>query len=1168
MSTNRQINIYVNSGDAEKALGRITQSNAKLNDSVKKNQTELDKMTKKLDEFKGDKRSTEYKKLQNSIEAKSAAIQKDTERMRINSDEMSRIDKKIKGELSPSYNNLRESVYKLNKELRNMSTQDIGFDEKIKELRRANQAMTDFDSKIKKTEQVYGGMARSIKGVAIGSFIAEGASKAISWLQDEFIASINTAKELEGVSAAFKRLNNPNLLDQMRHAVKGTVSDLELMKMAVQSNNFQIPLEQLAGLFEFAKKRAQDTGQEVDFLVNSIVTGIGRKSPLILDNLGITASRLRANLGGVTAEAASIGQVATAVGKIIQEENAKSGKILDSNAVKIQKNKVEWENLRTELGTRILPIWTKMNEAFYGTAGVLAKIGKVFIDFFGIQESGIKKSVDTVFQQKEEAASAQRLLTRYEELKEKGIKATSNEKSEMTKITYDLKNALGDSVVAINKETGALEVNIEATKQAIKQKILLSNAELSKVALEYNNAKASKELSSSELDRINKARAAENDATLQNIANSKVRAAIANEDQSTFLKLKPLRDAALLHGKAMLESDEKMLETKKSLAKYGFKIEDFDFDKLAANAQKISNAAPDGTDDKKDKKIEAILKYEKELARKIAEIRLEQENAMKSDDEKALIAVSKKYDDIEREMMEHFGRDIERVKKHKLELDQLENTEYANLKQAQQYQISIRLAESAIEEEKKLNAENFANGLISEQQYNDQIYNLDRLLILSKINISDEYAWNVKQAENDLVNFKKSLTDLEIKDAERKAKEQLKIAAEAKKQKERLEDLNLDNESKAASRTLSIDDDRDVALKKIKLRYDRERELAIQLGKDLVEINKEETAAKEEVEQIHADKVKQIRENLVQQAITTAHSLINGFTQIAANNTDIELRRETKSNDEKKKKYKQMLDSKQISQKKYDELVLKADEESAKKQAAIKKKQFEAERNAKYLGIGIDTAAAIMKIQSTVPPPWNIPLIAMTAAQGLIQAAVVASTPTPEFRRGGIYQPGILDGPSHENGGLGLYNEQTGKKVAEYEGGEAHMLLSKQFTKNNADIIPHILDASRTGARLSDSILRPGIPSLSTSRVVDSIRFREGGILAKDMRTSVASPTYTPDSSTAAKQTISPDSENIRIIAEAITSILSLMPKEGIAFDYNEFAKKLAIWWEESKRQI
>ena len=900
------------------------------------------------------------------------------------------------------------------------------------------------------------------------------------------------------------------------------------------------------------------------------MTGIGRKSPLILDNLGITASRLRANLGGVTTEAASIGQVATAVGKIIQEENAKSGKILDSNAVKIQKNKVEWENLRTELGGRILPIWNKMNEAFYGTASVLAKIGKVFIDFFGIQESGIKKSVDTVFQQKEEAASAQRLLTRYEELKEKGIKATSNEKSEMTKITYNLKNALGDSVVAINKETGALEVNIEATKQAIKQKILLSNAELSKVALEYNNAKASKELSSAELDRINKAREAEKDATLQNIANSKVRAAIANEDQSTFLKLKPLRDAALLHGKAMLESDEKMLETKKSLSKYGFKIEDFDFDKLAANAQKISNggSGSEGTDDKKDKKIEAILKYEKELARKISEIRLEQENAMKSDDEKALIAVAKKYDDIEREMMEHFGHDIERVKKHKLELDQLENTEYANLKQSQQYQISIRLAESAIEEEKKLNAENFANGLISEQQYNDQIYNLDRLLILSKINISDEYAWNVKQAESDLVNFKKSLTDLEIKDAERTAKEKLRIAAEAKKKKERLEDLNLDNKSKAASRTLSIDDDKDAALAKIKLRYDRERELATQLGKDLVEINKEETAAKEEVEKIHADKVKQIRENLVQQAITTAHSLINGFTQMSANNTDIELRRETKANEDKKKRYKQMLDSKQISQKKYDELVIKSDEDSAKKIAVIKKKQFEAERNAKYLGIGIDTAAAIMKIQSTIPPPWNIPLIAMTAAQGLIQAAVVASTPTPEFRRGGIYQPGILDGPSHENGGLGLYNEKTREKVAEYEGGEAHMLLSKEFTKNNADIIPHILDASRTGVRLSDSILRPGIPSLSTSRVVDSIRFREGGILAKDMRTSVSSPAYTPDSSTAAKQSISPDSENIRIIAEAITSILGLMPKEGIAFDYNEFAKKLAIWWEESKRQI
>ena len=85
------------------------------------------------------------------------------------------------------------------------------------------------------------------------------------------------------------------------------------------------------------------------------------------------------------------------------------------------------------------------------------------------------------------------LINEYETLKSKGINATSVEKQRMTDITYTLRDSLGESVVAINKETGALEVNVAATKQAIKQKILLSNTELAKVALEFNNAKAQEE---------------------------------------------------------------------------------------------------------------------------------------------------------------------------------------------------------------------------------------------------------------------------------------------------------------------------------------------------------------------------------------------------------------------------------------------------------------------------------------------------------------------------------------------------------------------------------------------------------------------------------------------------------------------------------------------------
>lgn len=174
-------------------------------------------------------------------------------------------------------------------------------------------------------------------------------------ITSEISEGISEASKLEGVTAAFNNLNKPGLLDNLRDATRGTVSDLELMQRAVQASNFQIPLETLGSLLDFARRRAKDTGQEVNFLVDSIVTGIGRKSPLILDNLGISAVRLRQNLKGLSDESATVGDVAAAVSKIIAEENLKAGKEIDTTTERIARNRAQWQTLRAEFTKNLLP---------------------------------------------------------------------------------------------------------------------------------------------------------------------------------------------------------------------------------------------------------------------------------------------------------------------------------------------------------------------------------------------------------------------------------------------------------------------------------------------------------------------------------------------------------------------------------------------------------------------------------------------------------------------------------------------------------------------------------------------------------------------------------------------------------------------------------------------
>ncbi|MGB3452957.1 MAG: hypothetical protein WBA59_03925 [Moheibacter sp.] len=185
---------------------------------------------------------------------------------------------------------------------------------------------------------------------------------------------IKSAKEISGVEAAFNRLNNPHLLDDLRAATKGTVNDLELMKAAVNADNFGIPVKQMATFMEFAKQRADDTGQSVDYLVNSIVSGLGRKSTLVLDNLQITAEDIKKELGGVSVQAASVGKLSEAVGKIIERENAKIEKSADTVKTKLDQNQTSWENLRTELGGKVLPVLAEVNAILFSIVSFIVGI--------------------------------------------------------------------------------------------------------------------------------------------------------------------------------------------------------------------------------------------------------------------------------------------------------------------------------------------------------------------------------------------------------------------------------------------------------------------------------------------------------------------------------------------------------------------------------------------------------------------------------------------------------------------------------------------------------------------------------------------------------------------------------------------------------------------------
>ena len=261
--------------------------------------------------------------------------------------------KRLETELKKQPKTLAEMELKLQrlKELLRDDTK-IGTDgfKKIRtEIEKTEKEITGLNGKLKTTGNEMSGLGSIAKKVG-GMLVAAFAVDRIIEFGKEIVT---LAAKSEGVERAFKRIGSPQLLQGLRDATRGTVSDLVLMQNSVKASNFKIPLESLASLFKFAQARARETGESVDYLVDSIILGIGRKSPLILDNLGISAVELRTRLKGVGVEAANVGDIAKIIGDIATEELAKMGDQADTTADKIAQFTTKFENLKVVLGKLI-----------------------------------------------------------------------------------------------------------------------------------------------------------------------------------------------------------------------------------------------------------------------------------------------------------------------------------------------------------------------------------------------------------------------------------------------------------------------------------------------------------------------------------------------------------------------------------------------------------------------------------------------------------------------------------------------------------------------------------------------------------------------------------------------------------------------------------------------
>ena len=192
-------------------------------------------------------------------------------------------------------------------------------------------------------------------------------------------ALINTGKKavqfagkMEGLTPAFNNLGNKigftdQSLGKLEKALDGTVNQMDIMK---QANNAMLlgivdSDDQMAELFDTAQRLAKAVGEDATFGVESLVTGLGRQSKLMLDNLGIMVDtnklyEIHADKIGKSVDALTDQEKKTAFvsGAMAQAKEMVEGLGDESitTADEIASLNAQMDNLTVELGEKLTPV--------------------------------------------------------------------------------------------------------------------------------------------------------------------------------------------------------------------------------------------------------------------------------------------------------------------------------------------------------------------------------------------------------------------------------------------------------------------------------------------------------------------------------------------------------------------------------------------------------------------------------------------------------------------------------------------------------------------------------------------------------------------------------------------------------------------------------------------
>ena len=247
-------------------------------------------------------------------------------------------------------------------------------------LQRVKQNVAGLDNAAGKAS---GGLSALGKAAGVAGIVALGvqvgqAALEMAKLGAQSLALKSSFEQVQGGAA-----NAASVLDALRDASRGMISDYDLMLSANKAALLGVAdtAQEMSSLLQIASVRGRAMGISATQAFSDIVTGLGRMSPLLLDNLGITVNledtmKRYADSLGKTSDAltdterkqALVNAVIESSASLMEDANKSAETLAGQGFAQLD---TAWGNFKTAIGESLAPFFdARAKEAAAGVQAI------------------------------------------------------------------------------------------------------------------------------------------------------------------------------------------------------------------------------------------------------------------------------------------------------------------------------------------------------------------------------------------------------------------------------------------------------------------------------------------------------------------------------------------------------------------------------------------------------------------------------------------------------------------------------------------------------------------------------------------------------------------------------------------------------------------------------